>query len=79
NCLPIVTRDLPVFREWLTHGKDCLMAASEDEFDSCIQQLANDQDLRLRLGKKARKSAEKHHDINKTSQHLGKIYQELLG
>lgn len=79
NGRPIITRDLPVFREWLTPGKDCLMAAGEGEFESCIQQLANDQDLRLRLGREARKSAEKYHDINKTSQRLGQIYQELLG
>lgn len=79
NGRPIITRDLPVFREWLTPGKNCLMAVSEEEFDSCIQQLANDQDVRHQLGREAKKSAKKYHDINKTSQRLGQIYQELLG
>ncbi|MBE0524062.1 MAG: glycosyltransferase family 4 protein [Methanosarcinales archaeon] len=78
NGRPIITRDLPVFREWLTPGKDCLMGGSEEEFDSCIRQLANDKELRHRLGREARNSAEKYHDINKTSQRLGQIYQELL-
>ena len=75
---PIITRDLPVFREWLTPGKDCLMDKSEEGFDSCIRHLSNDPDLRLHLGREARNSAEKYHDINKTSQRLGQIYKELL-
>ena len=42
NAYPIVTRDLHVFREWLTHGCDCLMGSSEEVFNTCLRQLAND-------------------------------------
>jgi len=78
NARPIVTRDLPVFREWLTHGCDCLMGSNEEEFNACIRQLADDPALMGRLGSAARSSAEKYHDIDKTSKRLGQIYNELL-
>jgi len=78
NARPIVTRDLPVFREWLTHGSDCLMGSNEEMFNAYIRQLADDPGLMKRLGSEARKSAEKYHDIDKTSKQLGQIYNELL-
>jgi glycosyltransferase involved in cell wall biosynthesis len=78
NARPIVTRDLPVFREWLTHGRDCLMGSSEEEFDTCLRQLADDPAMMKRLGSEAKRSAEKYHDIDKTSKQLGQIYNELL-
>ncbi len=78
NERPIVTRDLPVFREWLTHGSDCLMGSNEEEFDTCLGQLADDPAMMKRLGSEARRSAEKYHDIDKTSKRLGQIYNEML-
>jgi len=78
NARPIVTRDLPVFREWLIHGHDCLMGSSEEEFNTCLRQLADDPSMMKRLGSAARSSAEKYHDIDKTSRQLGQIYNELL-
>ena len=78
NARPIVTRDLPVFREWLTHGRDCLMGSNEEEFNIYIRQLADDPALMKRLGSEARRSAEKYHDIDKTSKRLGQIYNKLL-
>jgi len=78
NARPIVTRDLPVFREWLTHGSNCLMGSNEEMFNAYIQQLADDPVLMKRLGSEARRSAEKYHDIDKTSKRLGQIYNELL-
>ncbi len=78
NARPIVTRDLPVFREWLTHGSDCLMGSNEEEFNTYIRQLIDDPILMRKLGSEARRSAEKYHDIDKTSKRLGQIYNELL-
>ena len=78
NARPIVTRDLPVFREWLTHGRDCLIGSNEEEFNIYIRQLIDDPALMRRLGSEARRSAEKYHDIDKTSKRLGQIYYELL-
>jgi 1,2-diacylglycerol-3-alpha-glucose alpha-1,2-glucosyltransferase len=78
NGRPIVTRDLPVFREWLTHDHDCLMGSIEEEFNTCLRQLADDPSMMKRLGSAARRSAEKYHDIDKTSKRLVQIYNELL-
>ena len=79
NNRPIVTRDLPVFKEWLTHGCDCLMGTCVDDFAAHIQTLIEDDDFAVRLGREAHRSAVKHHDINRTSRSLAGIYEELLG
>lgn len=78
NGRPIVTRDLPVFKEWLEDGKSCLMAGDLEGFMDKIERLAHDADLRNELGKKARERAIEHHDIRRTSAKLARIYQGLL-
>ncbi|MCL7412920.1 MAG: glycosyltransferase family 4 protein [ANME-2 cluster archaeon] len=77
NSRPIVTRDLPVFREWLTHGKDCLVGTNVDEFAAQIELLVNDQGLAGRIGSEACQSARKYHDIDRASASLAEIYREL--
>jgi 1,2-diacylglycerol-3-alpha-glucose alpha-1,2-glucosyltransferase len=79
NNRPIITRDLPVFKEWLTHGSDCLMGTNVDEFTTHIKTLVEDRDLAIKLGEKAGRSAQKHHDIRMTSRSLAEIYEELIG
>jgi 1,2-diacylglycerol-3-alpha-glucose alpha-1,2-glucosyltransferase len=79
NRRPIVTRDLPVFREWLTHGSDCLMGKTVDEFFAHIKKLGEDPSFAARLGNEAFISAAKYHDIDKTSRSLAAIYKELSG
>jgi glycosyltransferase involved in cell wall biosynthesis len=79
NSRPIVSRDLPVFKEWLTHGCDCVMGTCVNDFAAIIQTLIEDEDFAVRLGREARRSAVKNHDINRTSRSLAGIYEELLG
>ncbi|MCL7415376.1 MAG: glycosyltransferase family 4 protein [ANME-2 cluster archaeon] len=79
NSRPIVTRDLPVFREWLNPGHDCLMGTNVDEFAAHIKSLADDPGLADRMGKEACQSAGKHHDIDLASTSLAGIYRELAG
>jgi len=79
NGRPIVTRDLPVFREWLTHGRDCLMGKTVDEFIAHIKKLDEEPSFAVRLGNEAFISASKYHDIDKTSRSLTGIYKELSG
>ena len=79
NSRPIVARDLPVFREWLTHGHDCLVGTNVEEFATHIKSLADDQGLADKIGKEACQSARKHHDIDKASASLVGIYRELAG
>jgi 1,2-diacylglycerol-3-alpha-glucose alpha-1,2-glucosyltransferase len=77
NARPIVTRDMPVFREWLTHGHNCLMGKNVDEFVAHIRKLDEDPAFAARLGNEAFISAAKYHDIDKTSRSLAGIYREL--
>lgn len=78
NSRPIVVRDLPVFREWLTHGHDCLMGTNLDDFNAHIKLLAENSNLAANLGKHALESAREHHDINITIKRLASIYEELI-
>jgi len=70
--------DIPVFREWLSDGEDCLMGTTEKKFAVHIAALVANPELRQKLGKKARLAAEKHHDINSTAQELAGLYKSLL-
>ncbi len=79
NNRAIVTRDLPVFKEWLTHGHDCLMGACLDDFAEHIQTIEEDKALAIRLGGEAGRSAKKYHDVNRTAESLARIYKELSG
>jgi glycosyltransferase involved in cell wall biosynthesis len=49
--LPVVATDMPVFREYLTHGEDSLLVPVEDAagLASAMEQLMNDGQLRARL------------------------------
>jgi 1,2-diacylglycerol-3-alpha-glucose alpha-1,2-glucosyltransferase len=78
NALPIVTRDLPVFNEWLKHGYDCLMGTCVDDFNAYIDMFAEDPGLCAKLGKHALESARKNHDINATIKRLASKYEELI-
>lgn len=72
--LPVVTSDLPVFREHLTHGTDCLMVPVGDSgpLAEALVQAARDEALRVRLVAAARgtaagftwaRAAEEHEEI----------------
>jgi 1,2-diacylglycerol-3-alpha-glucose alpha-1,2-glucosyltransferase len=78
NARPIVVRDLPVFREWLTPRYDCLMGTCIDDFNAHITQLAENPGVAAKLGKHALESARRHHDINVTINRLAIIYEELI-
>ena len=74
--LPIVVRDLPAYRGWLVHGRNCLIAKREEDFVPLVKKLVSDPELRLRLGREARKTAEAN-DLRVVGETLKKIYSEL--
>jgi glycosyltransferase involved in cell wall biosynthesis len=74
---PVVLRDIPVFREFYTHGEDCLLCSSLAEFREALDRLDRDPDLRERLGENARETAEGH-ALNRVGEELSAIYRELL-
>ncbi len=57
---PVVLRDIPVFREYYEDGHDCLLRGTRAEFRAALDRLADDPDLRARLGTNARETAREH-------------------
>jgi glycosyltransferase involved in cell wall biosynthesis len=74
---PVVLRDIQVFREFFTHGEDCLMCSNLDEFEDALEGLAADPDLRERLGENARETAAEH-SLERVGERLTETYHELV-
>ncbi|QLD88399.1 glycosyltransferase family 4 protein [Natronomonas salina] len=56
----VLLRDIPVFEEFFTDGEDCLKCETVAEFHEALERLADDPDLRERLGENARETAREH-------------------
>lgn len=74
--LPIVVRDLPVYRGWLVHGANCLIAKNTEEFKKHIQQLRSDKELRQKIASGALSLAYQN-DLKTVGQSLMSIYRGL--
>ncbi|GAA0198504.1 glycosyltransferase [Halobacterium noricense] len=72
----VVLRDIPVFREFYTHGEDCLLCETEAEFQRALELLDRNPELREKLGENARKTAEEH-SLERLGDKLTKTYREL--
>lgn len=59
------------------HGKDILIADTADEFYRSILKCITQPNKWQEIGKNARKTAEKHHEINANAKRMFDIYQEL--
>ena len=75
---PVVLRDIPVFEEQFEHGHDCLLCADRGEFRDALDSLAEDPELRERLGENARETAAEH-DLDRMGERLAGIYRDLAG
>jgi len=73
---PVVLRDIDVFREFFTDGEDCLMCSTFAEFREALERLADDPDLRERLGENARATAESH-SLDRVGDELEAAYRDL--
>ncbi len=69
----VVLRDIPVFEEFYTDGEDCLKCETLSEFESALDRLAADPDLRRRLGAAARETA-RSHDLDRVREELLEAY-----
>jgi glycosyltransferase involved in cell wall biosynthesis len=56
----VVLRDIPVFEEFYTDGEDCLKCRTLAEFEAALERLADDPELRQRLGENAKATARRH-------------------
>ncbi|PSP82969.1 glycosyl transferase family 1 [Halobacteriales archaeon QS_1_68_17] len=72
----VVLRDIPVFEEFYTHGEDCLKCETEAEFAAAVDRLADDPDLRARLGERARETA-REHGLDRVGRRLVAAYEEV--
>jgi 1,2-diacylglycerol-3-alpha-glucose alpha-1,2-glucosyltransferase len=52
--LPIIVRDIPTYKGWLIHGKNCLKAKNDKEFEKYLRKLIENENLRKKLGKNAK-------------------------
>jgi len=73
----VVLSDIPVFREFYTHGHDCLLCDSRAEFRAAIDRLASDPALRGRLGTNARETA-REHSLDRVGSALRTAYEGVL-
>lgn len=76
--LPIIVRDIPVYSGWLRDGYHCLKAGNDAEFESRLDLLVKDGNLRKFLGKNARQMVENEHSLEAVGKKLKNLYQELL-
>lgn len=72
----VVLSDIPVFREYYEDGHDCLICEGEAEFEAALSRLAEDPDLRERLGENARETA-REHGLDRVGRRLVETYEEL--
>jgi 1,2-diacylglycerol-3-alpha-glucose alpha-1,2-glucosyltransferase len=75
--LPILVRDIPVYRGWLVDGENCLKAKDEADFIVKLGRLIEDKDLRAKLSRGALELA-KHESLETLSNRLEQIYKGLL-
>ncbi|WP_336358216.1 glycosyltransferase family 4 protein [Haloarcula sp. CGMCC 1.6347] len=72
----VVLSDIPVFREYYEDGHDCLICADEAEFREALERLAENPDLRERLGENAKETA-REHSLDRVGRRLVETYEEL--
>ena len=72
----VILRDIPVFEEFYTDGHDCLKCDTEAEFREAVERLADDTDLRERLGENARETAAEH-SLDRVGDALAETYREV--
>ncbi|WP_435360289.1 glycosyltransferase family 4 protein [Haloarchaeobius sp. DFWS5] len=73
----VVLRDIPVFREYFEDGHDCLICDSHEEFVDALDYLAENPDLRERLGENAKETAASH-SLEAVGEELVSTYEALL-
>jgi glycosyltransferase involved in cell wall biosynthesis len=76
--VPVVTSDLPVFREWLVPGRDALMAPIGDPeaLADALSQALDDQDMRARLRAAGLRLADGYSWMASARRHL-ELYAEV--
>jgi 1,2-diacylglycerol-3-alpha-glucose alpha-1,2-glucosyltransferase len=75
--LPIITRDLPVYQNWLKDEIHCLKGKDLDDFVKLIRQGMEDASLREKLTDNAYQMAQNHR-LEKIGDELIRLYKEFI-
>lgn len=75
--LPLVLRDIPVYRGWIRRGEDALLFRDLRGFAEAVREVGARKELRERLSRAARKMAARH-DLGSVGFQLREIYEEAL-
>jgi len=74
---PLLLRDIPAYRGWLTHQDNCLKAKNDEEFSEYLKLLIEDKNLREKLSKNAYKMVKKH-NLKDVGKQLKQVYESLI-
>lgn len=73
----LIVRDLPVFRGWLEHKRNCLKARNDEEFIRAVELLIKNSSMRDNLSKQSLKLAQDN-DLVKIGNRLISIYRSII-
>lgn len=78
--LPIVTWDLPFYREILTNGENAILVqpGNLDQFRMALQELIENPELRVQLGSAARQHVLDTFTVEKFTSNMTQVYDTLL-
>lgn len=76
--LPILVRDIPVYRDWLTDGETCLKAKAEEDFSRQLSVLVRDAAERERLAQNAYNVIRRDHSLAAVGEKAKQAYERLL-
>ena len=74
--LPIVTRNLPAYKDLLIDGQSCLKGETTEEFVELVQRAMEENEVRGKLTENAKESAEEYSLRNIGKKYLN-IYEEF--
>lgn len=75
--IPVIASDVEPYRRFITHGVDGFLVKQEHEWLEALSTLANDEDLRLRMGAAGKEKA-RQHTIEKHYQEWVNAYRMLF-
>ena len=76
--IPVVATPQSCAALEVTNRENILIAEEAEEFAQRVLELLDDEGLRERMGRNARRYAEQHHDWRDVAQRLEEIYQEVI-
>ncbi|MFP4461894.1 MAG: glycosyltransferase [Thermotogota bacterium] len=74
--IPVIVRDIEVYKDWLIDGTNCLKAKSSSEFIQKAKMLMNDKRLRRKITENGRKTALER-DLVRIGESLKKTYSKM--